>query len=115
MESSIVFLLFIGILSVILVRQAHAECCTASQDVTFTMETGSCDLVGGYGGTICEVAICADGVARKGTYCGKGPCNIFGCNCDGGCLTGHWSTSFEEKNRDYGIRVLSVALNPIVL
>ncbi|KAE8336849.1 hypothetical protein BDV24DRAFT_107204 [Aspergillus arachidicola] len=21
-----------------------------------------------------------------GAWCGKGPCNIFGCNCDGGCL-----------------------------
>lgn len=21
-----------------------------------------------------------------GTYCGKGICNMFGCNCDGGCI-----------------------------
>ncbi len=31
-------------------------------------------------------------------YCGKGMCNIFGCNCDGGCREGNsslfcWSTS----------------------
>ena len=23
----------------------------------------------------------------KTPYCGKGPCNIFGCNCQGGCRT----------------------------
>ncbi len=21
-------------------------------------------------------------------YCGRGPCNMFGCNCDGGCRSG---------------------------
>ncbi|TGZ79457.1 hypothetical protein EX30DRAFT_342336 [Ascodesmis nigricans] len=30
------------------------------------------------------IPCCADGT--QGTpYCGYGPCNIFGCNCDGGC------------------------------
>ncbi|KAH8288710.1 hypothetical protein KR054_008319 [Drosophila jambulina] len=106
MESSRVFLLLIGIYCVVLVEQAHAECCTSYEEVTFTMQHGSCDMVGGYGDKICEVEICADGVARKGTYCGRGPCNIFGCNCDGGCLTGEWVRSFWEKNRQYGITIL---------
>jgi len=32
---------------------------------------------------------CKDGSKTSGplSYCGKGPCNIFGCNCDGGCKT----------------------------
>ncbi|XP_027837512.2 uncharacterized protein LOC114119961 [Aphis gossypii] len=30
---------------------------------------------------------CADGKYLIGTYCSNGPCNIFGCNCDGGCIT----------------------------
>ncbi|KAF8884357.1 hypothetical protein BD779DRAFT_1674171 [Infundibulicybe gibba] len=32
---------------------------------------------------------CGDGTSCT-PYCGYGPCNIFGCNCDGGCraLTG---------------------------
>ncbi|KAH8284076.1 hypothetical protein KR054_009350 [Drosophila jambulina] len=115
MESSRVFLLLIGICSVILVRQTHAECCTSYKELTFTMENGSCEMVGGQGGTTCEVAICADGVARKGAYCGQGPCNIFGCNCDGGCLSGQWSRSFEQKNREYGITIISATWKPIIL
>ena len=27
---------------------------------------------------------CSDGTTGT-PYCGKGPCNMFGCNCDGGC------------------------------
>ena len=34
--------------------------------------------------------ICADGT--EGTpYCGRGPCNILGCNCDNGCRE-KWDT-----------------------
>jgi hypothetical protein len=28
---------------------------------------------------------CGDGTKALTPYCGYGPCNIFGCNCDGGC------------------------------
>lgn len=30
---------------------------------------------------------CANGRFRTGMYCANGPCNMFGCNCDGGCIT----------------------------
>ncbi|KAH8288666.1 hypothetical protein KR054_007490 [Drosophila jambulina] len=105
MESSKLFLLLIGMCCVTLVRQAHAECCFIFEKVTFGMENGICEMVGGHGGNICEVNICGDGVARKGAYCGQGPCNIFGCNCDDGCLTGEWSESFKEKNQHHGIKI----------
>ncbi|RWS09830.1 uncharacterized protein B4U79_11454, partial [Dinothrombium tinctorium] len=49
--------------------------------------------------------ICADG--KKGTpYCGYGSCNMFGCNCDGGCREG-WSVTvytgeqFTGGKRDF--------------
>lgn len=31
--------------------------------------------------------VCMDGtqIEPPGQYCGVGRCNIFGCNCDGGC------------------------------
>ena len=32
------------------------------------------------------LAMCPD-CEPKTPYCGKGPCNIFGCNCQGGCRT----------------------------
>ncbi|KAL5241429.1 hypothetical protein ACI65C_008839 [Semiaphis heraclei] len=30
---------------------------------------------------------CGDGNYVDGTYCAYGRCNIFGCNCDGGCIS----------------------------
>lgn len=41
-------------------------------------------------GPVCGGAIggtCGDCTSTN-AYCGYGPCNIFGCNCDGGCRTG---------------------------
>jgi len=29
---------------------------------------------------------CLDGTERVGSYCGVGKCNVFGCDCDGGCV-----------------------------
>ncbi|KAG6457389.1 hypothetical protein O3G_MSEX010272 [Manduca sexta] len=34
----------------------------------------------------CWVSVCNDGRSHPGTYCGRGSCNMFGCNCDGGCI-----------------------------
>ncbi|KAH8375885.1 hypothetical protein KR200_005728, partial [Drosophila serrata] len=107
------FLLLIGMCCLTIVRQASAECCTSFEEVTFGMERGICEAVGGnLDDTACQVIICADGVARKGAYCGQGPCNIFGCNCDGGCLTGDWSESFKEKYRQYGIKIIDISRSP---
>ncbi|KAH8284072.1 hypothetical protein KR054_009346 [Drosophila jambulina] len=109
MESSRVFLLLIGICSVILVREAHAECCRSLQTIKFRIKNGRCDTVGGKSGLFfsdCHVKICADGKAPTGTYCGWGKCNIFGCACNGGCRTGGWSDSFSEKYQQHGITIL---------
>lgn len=35
----------------------------------------------------CNVKICKDGLPVSGFYCGLKSCNIFGCNCEGGCRT----------------------------
>lgn len=39
--------------------------------------------------------ICWDGSNLNGYYCGYGPCNIFGCNCEGGCRTNSKKTVGE--------------------
>ena len=31
-------------------------------------------------------SFCLDGTIRVGSYCSVGKCNVFGCNCDGGCI-----------------------------
>lgn len=35
----------------------------------------------------CQSLFCGDGsqLGSSDFYCGNGACNIFGCNCDGGC------------------------------
>ncbi|XP_017038935.1 protein Diedel-like [Drosophila ficusphila] len=114
MGSPIVYLL-IGICCLALVNKSNAECCAAKEEVLYKMDKGECRDVGGigYDPQHCQTYICADGVALVGTYCGKGPCNVFGCNCDGGCLTGDWSKSFVEKNRFYGIETIQVNRLPL--
>ncbi|KAH8284074.1 hypothetical protein KR054_009348, partial [Drosophila jambulina] len=109
MELSRGFLLLIGISCVILVRQTHAVCCRTTGFVTFTMKTGNCGNVEGAGWSSlrdCATHICADGSALNGRYCGRGSCNMFGCNCDGGCRTGDWEKSFEKKHEGYGISII---------
>ncbi|XP_037726083.1 protein Diedel-like [Drosophila subpulchrella] len=115
MASPLVSLLLIGICCLAIVDQSAAECCTSREEVTFKMDRGECQDVGGsgYNPHKCEITICADGVKQVGTYCGQASCNIFGCNCDGGCLRGDWTQSFVQKNRDYGIEILDVVRIPI--
>lgn len=36
-----------------------------------------------------DAIICLDGYKPSGYYCATGPCNIFGYNCDGHCLSGN--------------------------
>lgn len=44
----------------------------------------------------CIVRVCNDAVDYRGTYCGKGPCNMFGCNCGGGCFSGDAKDAFKK-------------------
>ncbi|XP_041970969.1 uncharacterized protein LOC121727298 [Aricia agestis] len=68
-------------------------------------EGGRPDLRRGFGALTdaitgrCTVTLCGDGHKPKGTYCGVGSCNIFGCNCDGGCIPGN---AVEEFKKRYG-------------
>ncbi|XP_043476353.1 protein Diedel-like [Leptopilina heterotoma] len=55
----------------------------------------------------CEIFVCQNGrPPGEGTYCGNGPCNIFGCNCDNGCVQGHAPSYFQAIYRDevYNVR-----------
>ena len=36
--------------------------------------------------TFRDKKFCLDGTERVGSYCGVGKCNVFGCDCDGGCI-----------------------------
>lgn len=44
--------------------------------------------------TTCEIKVCGDGQKHEGFFCGKGPCNVVGCACEGGCIEGDAATNF---------------------
>ncbi|XP_016952172.1 protein Diedel-like [Drosophila biarmipes] len=110
MASPLVSLLLIGICCLGLVHQSSAVCCATKEEVTFKIARGTCKDVGGYaiGRDACQLLICADGLAQVGMFCGQGSCNVFGCNCDGGCLEGDWSRTFAERYEIYGVEVINV-------
>lgn len=48
----------------------------------------------------CHATICKDGNPIIGwNYCGNGNCNMFGCNCDGGCKSNSPHNSPKEALR----------------
>lgn len=54
------------------------------------------------GSNLCQSKMCMDGLILAGTfefYCGIGSCNIFGCNCDGGCRTNSLGANIKEAKR----------------
>lgn len=55
----------------------------------------------------CFEYICADGtlLSRDDNYCGFGACNLFGCNCDGGCRQNSKGYDEEEARRLYRLRI----------
>ncbi|AJP09058.1 hypothetical protein F8203_gp092 [Heliothis virescens ascovirus 3f] len=49
---------------------------------------------------MCKIKVCGDGRKHDGYYCGRGPCNMFGHNCDGGCISGDAAASFKQIHTD---------------
>ena len=72
------WLLFFGILS--LCTGTRAECCFIDE------ERKKCWGVDPDHYTC--VTFCRDGKPQEGHWCGKGDCNLFSCDCDGGCIKG---------------------------
>lgn len=81
-----------------LLHQTDADCC-GSTIVQFGTRDLNCSDFGARKirrGRRCSIYLCGDGKPiTDGTYCGKGPCNLFGCNCDGGCIEGDASENFK--------------------
>lgn len=48
----------------------------------------------------CLITVCKNGKKPYGTYCGVGGCNVFGCNCDGGCIQGDAVVEFKSRHPD---------------
>lgn len=110
------FLLATLLLSSVFVA-IHCECCGQTY-IQYRSNRKTChDIPGGsalYGVTNadsdtlsvpCLIRVCGDGLSHQGFYCGEGPCNAFGCNCDGGCIPGNAKKEFKAR---YGDRVIDV-------
>ncbi|KAH8312020.1 hypothetical protein KR044_009050, partial [Drosophila immigrans] len=92
-----------------LVTAADSVCCDEAMVIEYKYNiTGQdCDVTGGkplnsnsdHG---CIIKICANGWAMGSFdhFCGKGPCNRVGCECEGGCHRGDWETSFLRNYKD---------------
>lgn len=54
----------------------------------------------------CFEYICADGTPldKDDSFCGFGACNMFGCDCDGGCRRNSKGYDEEEARRLYRMR-----------
>ncbi|KAH8345389.1 hypothetical protein KR084_010078, partial [Drosophila pseudotakahashii] len=91
---------------------SNGECCTDKAKLIFIMTGGTCGQLNARATSFgCEVTVCGDGKAIVGTFCGKGECNIFGCNCDGGCLHGDYGQSFLALNTGFSIQLMSTEMS----
>jgi len=68
--------------------QVTSECCKA-KSVLGAGNLGNnafCNVAITHPRKLLEAGMCGDGSVVNGHYCGVGSCDVFGCNCDGGCL-----------------------------
>nr|WDQ26743.1 venom peptide [Acharia stimulea] len=66
-------------------------------------------------GTICRNRVCGDGRrVTEGIFCGVGPCNIFGCNCDDGCRGSNATEEFKKIYGDHVKEVREIDLGEVV-
>lgn len=80
------------------------DCCHKT-NIIYKLKSGGCDRIKGGARDPykrCIIAVCNDGVYHDYFYCGKGPCNIFGCNCDDGCIHGGSKSALENFKEKYG-------------
>lgn len=81
MASQLSVILLVTLAIAINLSQTNADCCRE------TVEVNGED-------------ICYDGTIAT-PYCGHGPCNIFGCNCDGGCRKNGLNSEEEARRLFY--------------
>lgn len=79
-----------------LINQSAAECCNTKISLY-----PNCKTIHG-----CFAYICPDGtpLSSLDNFCGIGPCNIFGCNCDGGCRRNSKGYDRAEALKQYRLK-----------
>ncbi|BFF91332.1 protein Diedel-like [Drosophila madeirensis] len=109
MRSAIIGALLFAVCWLACFRGSSAVCCVVTVTLNYRILGQHCGVAGGSrsGSDSCSVTVCGNGEPVVGTYCGRGPCNIFGCNCENGCLSGAWSQSFRERFSEYNIEMIA--------
>lgn len=85
----------------------YSECCTKDIDrksLNSLDDKAFCTFMASGRYNHYQKRICEDGTIRDGSYCGVGKCNIFGCNCDGGCRDHGFYSNMTECNELIKIR-----------
>lgn len=95
------FILFVGIIVIGLNKnRAFAECCFEEKEFFHGCKGISTEHNVIIGRGWCASLICKDGTPKSTSFCGYQSCNIFGCNCGGGCRNNH-ADSWDEATRIY--------------
>lgn len=85
-------ILILNIVMILIMNRVDAVCCLGEHDIgPFWIEHEcisfrSLPKQAPIFGNKCKSKICMNGEPLEGIYCAWGKCNIFGCNCDGGCI-----------------------------
>lgn len=107
-----VFILTCILFTIYFLRGVQSDCCKKQINIVFDPKGyNECsDIENGSNTNVtflpkCVVSVCGDGRDHEGTFCDIGSCNIFGCNCDGGCHQGDNKSALErfKKNNAEGI------------
>lgn len=95
------------IMVICFVQSINCDCCKRTHIYFHTH--GECSEFGAepllY---LCQISACNDGLSHDGNYCGRGSCNIFGCNCDNGCYGDQHTNAVDAFKHRYGSRVFDV-------
>lgn len=94
----------------IFIHEIKSECCVRNAaTIYYDVDPGTCKIYGGDRVALyhdkCSIFVCNHGRPVQGQYCGRGSCNIFGCNCTDGC---HQGDPVEEFQRIHGSGVRNV-------
>lgn len=91
-------IIFCYLILLVIVHHAdyvRGDCCHGTFRIVFGVEyfqdSTSCSVFDAtledhQAGTCVIKDACANGKYRDGFFCGVGTCNMFGCNCDLGCI-----------------------------
>lgn len=78
-------LIMIGLIVMVGIDTGNSKKCPEQKDLSVLNSVAFCNFYTNLYRAKAASKFCMDGSYTGDFYCGVGPCNIFGYNCDGGC------------------------------